>query len=112
MVSRTLKCAQIAVILALCLLVPACKSKVTQANYDKITEGMTLSEVEKILGKGTKDEGGDGSNVAAQFGVDVTGGAGPAAKTPGETYTWEGGKATVTVYLRQGKVVRKQTSGF
>ena len=50
---------RLALVLLLCLAVPACKSKVTKANFDKIKEGMTLAEVEKILGKGTK-EGGDG----------------------------------------------------
>jgi hypothetical protein len=101
--------ARIALALALCLLVPACvKSKVTRANFDKITNGMTMEEVEKVLGKGEK-ETGDGSNVAGQFGVAVTG-------TPtvggGETYKWESSKATITVTFRQGKVVGKSEKGL
>src|SRR4051812_5592736 len=72
-------------ILILCLLVPACATRVTKGNFDKVKEGMTLAEVEKILGKGTKEEG-DGSNVAGQFGVDVQG----APKVGGgEMYKWE-----------------------
>jgi hypothetical protein len=59
---------RLAMVLALCLLVPACKSKLSKANFDKVKDGMTLDDVEKILGKGTK-EAGDGSNVAGQFGV-------------------------------------------
>jgi hypothetical protein len=107
--SGSLKYARLAVVLALCLLVPACKSKASKANYDKIKEGMTLGDVEQVLGKGTKDEGGDGSNVAGQFGVAIqpvaTAGAGGA-----ETWIWEGGGNTIRVIFREGKVVAK--SGY
>jgi hypothetical protein len=95
---------RLAIVLAVCLLVPACMNKVTKANYDKITNGMTLAEVEKVLGKGSL-ETGDGSNVAGQFGVAM-----PQAPTSGggETYTWEQGGNTITVTLRDGKVVHKR----
>ena len=60
-------------LLFLCLLITGCgKNKVTKDNYEKIKNDMTLAEVEAILGKGAKDESGDGSGVAAQFGVDVS----------------------------------------
>ena len=97
-----------AVALALCLLIPACKSKVTKTNFDKVKDGMTLDEVQKILGKGTK-ETGDGSNVAGQFGVAM-----PSTPTSGggETYTWESSANSITVTLRQGKVVHKRATGF
>jgi hypothetical protein len=107
--SGSLKYVRLAVVLALCLLVPACKSKVSKANYDKIKDGMTLADVEKVLGKGTKDEGGDGSNVAGQFGVAIQ----PVAisgAVGAETWTWEGGSNTIRVIFREGKVVAK--SGF
>jgi hypothetical protein len=106
MMSGRVKFARLVVVLALCLLIPACKSKVTKANYDKIKDGMTLAEVEKVLGKGTKEEG-DGSGVAAQFGVALPQ---PAVVGAGETYKWEGGSNTITVTFREGKVVHK--SGF
>jgi len=107
--SSSLKCVRVAVVLAMCLLIPACKTKVTKANVDKVKEGMTLEEVEKILGKGTNESGGDGSNVAAQFGVAVT-----SAPTVGaaDTYVWESGTKSITVAVREGKVVNKRTSGF
>ena len=99
---------RLALILALCLLVPACKSKVSKLNFEKVKDGMTLDEVEKILGKGTK-ETGDGSNVAGQFGVAM-----PSAPTVGggESYVWESSAHSITVTLRQGKVVNKRSSGF
>lgn len=72
---------------------------------------MSLAEVEKLLGKGTKDEGGDGSNVAAQFGVAIT--SAPTIGGGGETYKWERGDKGVTVYFdKQGKVTRADKSGF
>lgn len=102
--------ARLALALAVCLLLPACiKNKVTKANYDSIKEGMTLAEVEKLLGKGTKDEG-DGTNVAAQFGVHVE--AAPRSGS-GTTYTWERGGNSITVFFnKEGKVANKRASGF
>lgn len=107
--SATFRYTRLAAVLVLCLLVTACiKNKVTKDNFDKIKEGMTLEEVEKILGKGTKEEG-DGTGTAAQFGVHI-------AQAPkvggGETYNWERGGKTITVGINQGKVVFKRSSGF
>jgi hypothetical protein len=100
----------IAVVLALCFLLSGCvKSKVTKENYDKINTNMTLAEVEAILGKG--EAVGDGSNVAAQVGVDVTGGAAPSNTVD---YVWESGakKITVTVIKGGGKVLGKRSEGL
>ncbi len=101
---RLVFCARLAFVLAICLLVPACKSKVTKANYDKITDGLALEDVEKILGKGSK-ETGDGSNVAGQFGVAITA---PPTVGGGDVYVWETNTATVRITFKQGKVVHRQ----
>jgi hypothetical protein len=95
-------------ILLISLLLPACQSKVNKANFDKVKEGMTLEEVEKVLGKGSK-ETGDGSNVAGQFGVAI-----PSAPTSGggDVYTWESGTNTIRLTFRDGKLVHKQATGF
>ena len=67
------KTGTLVLLFGLCLLLSGCnKSKVTKENFDKIKNDMTLKEVEDILGEGTR-EGGDGANIAAQVGVDVTG---------------------------------------
>lgn len=102
------KCVRIVLILLVCLLVPACKSKVNKANYDKVKDGMSLQEVEKILGKGEK-ETGDGSNVAGQFGVAI-----PAVATSGggDVYTWESGNNTIRLTFRGDKLIAKQATGF
>jgi hypothetical protein len=107
--TKPLRLIQVALVLILCLTISACgKSKVTQANYDKIQNGMTLQEVEALLGSGTKQEG-DGSGVAAQFGVALTPTGGSRTA---ETYVWEKGKATITVYFQSGKVGSKTGSGL
>ena len=105
--SRLAMLVRLAAVLAVCLLIPACKTKVTKANYDKITDGMSLEEVEKILGKGTK-ETGDGTNVAAQFGVHVE----SAPKGKGDTYTWESGTKSITITFVNDKVTHKTSSGL
>jgi hypothetical protein len=69
---------------------------------------MTLHEVEALLGPGTKQEG-DGSGVAAQFGVALTPTGGSRTA---ETYVWEKGRATITVYFQSGKVGNKTESGL
>ena len=104
----SLKCARFVLILLMCLLLPACKSKVNKANYEKVKDGMTLAEVEKILGKGDK-ETGDGSNVAGQFGVAID-----AAPTSGggDVYIWENGNNTIRLTFRGGKLVHKGATGF
>jgi hypothetical protein len=98
---------QVFAIGVLLFVLAGCKSKITKENFDKISDGMSLFEVEKILGQGTKV--GDGSGVAAQFGVDVG-----AAKTAGnaEHYTWESDGKVIDVYFKDGKVARKIPRGL
>ena len=103
-----------AVVLALCLVIPACGNrKVTKANFDKITNGMTLQEVEGILGKGTKDEGGDASVIPAKVGVALDGiGADQRVKSRVETYVWQKGDKTIKVQVLEGKVTNKVQEGL
>jgi hypothetical protein len=104
---RMSKLAQCLVLGCLLVLLSGCKSKVNKANFDKITEGMELADVEKILGRGTKQ--GDGVGTAHQFGIDL-----PAAKSNPNTeiYTWESDNATITVYFFSGKVKTKIQKGL
>ena len=97
------------VVLALCFLLTGCsKSTVTKENYDKIKNDMTLADVEGILGRG--DSVGDGSNIAAQAGVDVTVGAAPSNTLD---YKWENGKNSIVVtFNNAGKVTAKRNEGL
>jgi major membrane immunogen (membrane-anchored lipoprotein) len=98
----------ITLVLALTLLLAGCtKSKLTKANYDKINNGMTVQEVEAILGRG--DPQGDGSAVAGQFGVDTQG---LQAQSSTVDYLWQSGNKSVTVTFRGGKVAAKKSEGL
>jgi hypothetical protein len=93
-------------VLFVCLLLPACgKSKVTKANYDKISEGMTLSDAEAILGEGTRQS--DGAGIPAAHGIAVAG-----INTRTETYVWESGDKSITLYVLDGKVKDKTSKGL
>jgi hypothetical protein len=109
---RSIPLTRFIIVLTVCLLLPACiKNKVTKANFEKIKDGMTLADVEKILGKGTKEEGGDGSNVAGQFGVAIE--SAPKVGGGGAIYKWERGVSGITVYFnKEGKVVNKRSEGL
>lgn len=87
-------------------------SRVNKANFDKINIGMTLKEVQDLLGPGTKQSEGDGSGVGTQFGVDVTMG-GQSSTRRGEVYEWESGARKIIIYLDMaGKVANKQAKGL
>jgi hypothetical protein len=88
-------------------------ARVSQANYEKIQNGMSLQQIQDILGPGAKESQGDGSNVAGQFGVDVQGYGGQSRGPSGDVYTWESGARKITVYFDStGKVANKQAKGF
>ncbi|NLX21354.1 MAG: outer membrane protein assembly factor BamE [Phycisphaerae bacterium] len=73
-------------------------SKVTSDNYDKIETGMTVTQVEQILGKGAEETGG-----AVAIG-NLSGSA--------KTVTWVSGEKTITVTFANDKVVMKAKKGF
>jgi hypothetical protein len=90
----------VAMTMSLALLV-ACENKVTQAGYDQIQTGMSLSQVEKILGGAGKDD-------TSHAGISISGaGVGSAAGSPEKTYVWSGKTMTIQVIVKDGKVVSK-----
>jgi hypothetical protein len=104
-----------AVLAVLCLALAACANqKINQENYSKLQKGMTLKEVEDLFGAtGTKEEGGDGSAVANQFGMDIPGTEAATRRPPGDTYVWERGNITITVFFdRDGRVVTWTQKGL
>ncbi len=104
---------QLVVVACVAVAIPGCgDSRVNKANYEKVTLGMALTEVQEILGPGTRQAQGDGSAVGSQFGVDVTMG-GQASVGRGEVYEWESGNRKITVYFgKDGKVASKQSRGI
>lgn len=83
----------------------ACESKLNQENFDKITVGMDISEVERILGKGEEQANG-GVSIGAGG---LTGGA---AHNSQKTYVWHEPKKDISVVVAEGKVVSKNKSGL
>ena len=78
--------------------VAGCGGKVTKSNYDKVTTGMTLAEVENILGKGAEQAGGGG--VLGK----ITG--------SGKVVTWEDGEKVITITFINDKVTTKLQKGL
>ena len=108
MMAYVVRLAGVTGLVVCCCLVSGCaKSKVTKENYDRVENGMTLEDVEAILGPGKLV--GDGSLIAAQVGVDVTGGG---RQSSAVEYVWESGNNSITVTFRQDKVAGKRSAGF
>lgn len=102
---------RIASLFLFCLLLVGCADpKIVKANYDKIKDGMSLQEVEAILGQGDKQTEGDGSNVGGQFGVAVGNVGGGSSST--HDYVWESMGKKITITFTNGKVVKKNSTGL
>jgi outer membrane protein assembly factor BamE (lipoprotein component of BamABCDE complex) len=94
MSSRAVVVALLAFALAACA--AGCASKVSQSSYDKIQPGMTVAEVEGILGKG---------------GV-FTASAGLAIGDVSFSIKSKDGQKQITVIFRGDKVVSKTQTGL
>jgi major membrane immunogen (membrane-anchored lipoprotein) len=78
----------------------ACSGKLTKENYDKISTGMSLSEVENILGKG---ESQASSNIdMGEFGGNVR----------SEVITWQKWTKVISITFSNGKVMSKAQTGL
>lgn len=80
-----------------------CEAKVSQANYEQITVGMSKFEVEQLLGSGTKDEGPAGMSISSA-GIASTD---KPNQSPLEVYIWKEGSSEIVVTFQDGKVVSK-----
>jgi hypothetical protein len=86
------------VLVGLALTVVVGCGKLSKDNYDKINVGMTLADVEKILGKGTEKAGAAGAvaNIAGSAKV----------------MTWGDDKKSITITFANDKVVTKTQQGL
>jgi coenzyme F420-reducing hydrogenase gamma subunit len=88
---RLSKYRAVALGLVICLTLGACAgSKISQENFEKIHTGMTMAQVQAILGEATESSS-----------VDVAVVSGAVAK-------WKRGDITITIQFFNGKVVAKQ----
>jgi hypothetical protein len=94
----------------LALFVAGCKGNksLSRANYDKIATGMTVAEVEALLGGPGEQEGGDlavaeGSGVGGAVGVgDFQSMSQPRSKN--KTYKWGSSSKWIKVTFLEDKV--------
>lgn len=102
---------QIVLVTALLAVITAgCRGNknLTKANYDKIASGMTLAEVETLLGGPGETEGGDlaaaeGSGVAGAVGIgDMQSMSQPRVKT--KSYKWGSDKRFIKVTFLEDQV--------
>ena len=94
-------------------------TKLTRANYDKIQPGMTVAQVEALLGPGEQDGGdlaiAEGSGVAGAAGIGGDLQSMGAARSQFTTYKWGNDKRWIKVTFQQGKVApanAKQEQGL
>jgi hypothetical protein len=79
-VTRWQRIGTVTLVLLLCLLIPACSSKVNAENFMKIKPGMSEKEVTDILGSpSSKDDGG-------------------------KVLNWKNGDSTIKLTMKDGKV--------
>ena len=95
----------------LCLSLTGCGSKVSKANFDKINEGMSESDVEALLGKTQAVTTVGGGNIGLNPGANLNI-PGANVNLPGmnlnipsvKTMVWTEGNKTITVSFFDGKV--------
>ena len=95
-------------VLALVLVLGACDAAITQNTFDQITVGMTLGEVESILGGKGDEQATQGTSIGAG------GVVGSTAGSTTKTYVWRaaGRKEVSVTFDADYKVKTKNKAGF
>lgn len=88
-----------------CLPLAGCGERLTVYNYERIEQGMTRDEVERILGRG--EPSASAPITLASTGVN----AGHEVRGR-QAFFWRSAERQVTVMFRDGKVVSKYKDGF
>ena len=89
----------------LCLSLAACEQKSFSQKFDQLNNGMSQTEVERIMGKGKKQDVGGVS-------IGASGIAGGASQNSQTTYIWQDGTKEISVTFASGKSVAKGKAGF
>lgn len=87
------------------VVVAGCEEKITQEKLVQVLPGMTLDQVEKVLGgKGTRQE---------VSGMSISGaGIGGTNTSSQEIYVWKENRKEISVTMGGGKVVSVNRAGF
>jgi len=78
----------------------SCSGKINKDNYGKISDGMSISQVESILGEGE-------SNASSSVDLGEYGG-----NISSEVMTWQSGMKVISITFSNGKVMAKAQSGL
>jgi len=98
--------AAVAIVAFVGFTLPGCgEDKVNAASFDAITTGMTLVQVEGIMGGPGEKQEVSGTSISG------AGMAGTSRSTQ-DIYVWKSGLNEISVTIVQDKVVSKSKSGF
>lgn len=87
-------------LISLLFFISSCAGKINSENYEKISNGMSKSKVESILGKG---ESNASSNIdLGEYGGNIS----------SEVMTWQSGGKIISITFSNGKVMAKAQSGL
>lgn len=103
--ARQTRAVAMGLLLAGSILLASCEQVVTAENYEQITVGMTLGQVEAILGPGQEE-------ASAGVGIGSAGLLERSARDTRRTYVWEESGRQIIITFDDGKVVSKRKSGF
>lgn len=107
MTTRRFRTPRLLTALCACTLLIACEAKLTQENFARIKKGMTLADVQTILGSsGTEDTSASGMSISG------AGIAGSSKESKEHIYVWKEGDSTITVIISDGKVVEARQTGL
>lgn len=96
-----------ALVLGGCLVLASCGGGIDSESYDKITVGMTLTEVEGMLGSGERQDA-SGTSIGASGIVEGS----SNANNKRQTYVWNEGDKSIILVIENGKVASKSKKGF
>jgi hypothetical protein len=86
--------------IAITLFLSSCSGKLNKDNYDKISNGMSVSQVVSILGKGE-------SQASSNFDLGEYGG-----NISSEVISWQSGTKVISITFTNGKVMAKAQNGL
>jgi hypothetical protein len=89
-----------------------CKSKLTMDNYTSVKNGMTLDEVENLLGPGEKQTEGQAASIASGMVGGIPGAGGKKPPSTRELFLWKEDRVEVSVTFESGKVIDKNQRGL
>ncbi len=89
---------RIVTIILSCLFLAGCGSPINKSNYERIENGMTISQVEGILGKGSEQASSDASFAGMSMSA--------------KQMVWQEGNQIITITFMNDKVQGKAQVGL